>query len=65
MLAQYAADAARNGPLPPLAALIARLREPMRDATFWARCGEAMTRGGFAEPAASVLQDRAASRLPP
>jgi tetratricopeptide (TPR) repeat protein len=55
LLANYAAEAARNGPLLPLAALLARLREPPRDAAFWARVGDAMIRNGFAEPAAVLL----------
>jgi len=55
LFASYAAEAARSGPVLPLAALLARLREPLRDAVFWARVGDAMIRNGFAEPAAVVL----------
>ena len=55
MIAAYAAEAQRAGALPPLAELLARLREPMRDAAFWARVGDALIRNGFAEPAAVVL----------
>src|ERR1700757_1878561 len=55
LIAGYAADAARSGPLLPLTHLIARLRDPPRDAGFWGRIGDAMLRNGFAEPAAAVL----------
>jgi tetratricopeptide (TPR) repeat protein len=55
LIATYAAGATRSGPLLPLAALIARLRESRHTAQFWAHLGEAMIRGGFAEPAAAVL----------
>jgi tetratricopeptide (TPR) repeat protein len=55
MIAAFAADAARSGPLLPLAALIGRLREPLRDAAGWASAGEALIRAGFAEPAAALL----------
>ncbi len=55
LFASYAAEAARSGPLLPLAALLARLRESPRDAAFWARVGDAMIRNGFAEPAAVFL----------
>jgi len=55
LLAAYNADAARSGPVLPLATLLARLREPMRDATVWAATGTALLRNGFAEPAAAVL----------
>ena len=55
LIATFAAGATRSGPLLPLAALIARLRETPHPAVFWAHLGEAMIRGGFAEPAAAVL----------
>jgi tetratricopeptide (TPR) repeat protein len=55
LVAAYAAEAARSGPLLPLTTLIARLRQPVRDADFWARVAETMIRDGFAEPAAVVL----------
>jgi tetratricopeptide (TPR) repeat protein len=55
MIATFAAGASRSGPLLPLAALIAHLRESPPTAQFWAHLGEAMIRGGFAEPAAAVL----------
>lgn len=55
LIATFAAGASRSGPLLPLAALIAHLRESPHPATFWAHLGEAMIRGGFAEPAAAVL----------
>jgi len=55
LLAAYTVDAARSGPLLPLATLLTRLREPLRDAAVWAATGAALTRNGFAEPAAAVL----------
>jgi len=55
LLAAYSADSARSGPVLPLATLLARLREPMRDAAVWAATGAAMLQNGFAEPAAAVL----------
>jgi tetratricopeptide (TPR) repeat protein len=55
LIATFAAGATRSGPLLPLAALIARLRETRHSAEFCAHLGEAMIRGGFAEPAAAVL----------
>jgi tetratricopeptide (TPR) repeat protein len=55
LIATFAAGATRGGPLLPLAALIARLRETPHAAQFWAHLGEAMIRAGFAEPAAAVL----------
>lgn len=55
LVAAYVAEAARAGPLLPLAALISRLRDPRRDASIWARVGNALIRTGFAEPAAAVL----------
>jgi len=55
MIAAYAAEAQRNGPLPPLAGLLARLREPLHDADIWARVGDALIRNGFAESATIVL----------
>src|SRR5262249_37352684 len=54
-VAAFAADAARRGPVLPLAALVNRLRETRHDATLWARAGDALTRNGFAEPAAALL----------
>jgi tetratricopeptide (TPR) repeat protein len=55
LLAAFAADAARRGPMLPLTTLIARLRDPPRDAAFWGDVGDAMIRGGFAEAAAALL----------
>jgi tetratricopeptide (TPR) repeat protein len=55
LIATFAAGATRSGPLLPLAALIAGQRESRHSAEFWAHLGEAMIRGGFAEPAAAVL----------
>ena len=55
LIATFAAGATRSGPLLPLAALIARLHEVRYAPEFWAHLGEAMIRGGFAEPAAAVL----------
>jgi tetratricopeptide (TPR) repeat protein len=55
LLAAFAADAARRGPMLPLTALIARLRDPPRDAAFWGDVGDAMIRSGFAEPAVALL----------
>ena len=55
LIATFAAGATRSGPLLPLAALIAGLRETPHPSQFWAHLGEAMIRGGFAEPAAAVL----------
>lgn len=55
LLAAYSADAARSGPLLPLAGLITRLREPLRPAPFWAGLGNGLLRAGFAEPAAALL----------
>ena len=55
VVATFAADAASKGPLLPLASLLARLRSAGPDARFWGAVGDAMTRNGFAEPAAAVL----------
>jgi tetratricopeptide (TPR) repeat protein len=55
VFADYSAGAARSGPLLPLASLLVRLREPLRDAAFWAGLGNAMLRNGFADPAAAML----------
>ena len=54
-VAAFAAEVAKGATLAPLMALIARLRQPLRDAGFWASVGDAMMRGGFAEPAAALL----------
>jgi tetratricopeptide (TPR) repeat protein len=55
LVAEFSASAARSGPLIPLAALIDRLREPMREPAVWAAVADAMMRNAFAEPAAGVL----------
>src|SRR5258706_5355840 len=55
MIATFAAGASRSGPLLPLATLIAHVRESRFTAQFLGHLGEAMIRGGFAEPAAAVL----------
>ena len=55
LVAGYAAEVARSGPVPPLTQLIARLRESMSGALFWGRVGEAMTRGGHADGATALL----------
>ncbi len=54
-VATYTAEAMRSGPVLPLAALVARLRVAGSDADFWAQVGAALSRDGFAEPAAALL----------
>ena len=55
LVATYAAEAMRNGPAPPLAALVARLCAAGCTADFWAQVGAALSDSGFAEPAAALV----------
>lgn len=55
LVAGYASDVQRSGPVLPLTHLIGRLREAGSEPLFWARVGDAMMRAGFAEPAAAVI----------
>ena len=55
LVAGYASDVQRSGPVLPLTNLIARLRDSGSEPMFWARVGDAMMRAGFAEAAAAVI----------
>ena len=55
LVAAFAAGTAGGSALAPLAALVAQLRAPLRDAAFWAQVADALIRNGFAEPAAALL----------